>query len=1539
MNNITNEYFPTLPPCNNINILAFRGFFIYSVSVGTASTLPPPGSILYVNGGVTANIYYGDGGALSNIQSSGFVQPLANLVVSNSVTTTNVFASGQVGIGTSTPGAPLDVVSTNGVIAQFGDGTNQIQIIKSGIPSINSTTFLPISTAGVKAGTIGPSDGSSTFNFSDDGGSNFHNQFVTSDQSVGRYALAVTDNNGGDSSLYPQTMVNFTRQENDGHGAFHLEFVNQGPSDYGVGLGFLDGASSPSPFIMSIHNPYNDSAFNLSNTAGDVAVSMAMDGTNFVGVNTAAPKSQLSVQSSPIFSLNLLHNFGGDVGVRKSLISDDGNIVAILDYNNELNLWTNTNGVWTSALVSAGVSYFDMTRDGQNVVYQLESDPGVLIYPSGYVDDVEQLCAIAYGGSSNVFVATLNNSRVYSFDGSNWNSHDFTTDFTYAISASDDGVYAAISNAYGTYQFSNVSGTWQYETIGNSSHSAVSMSSDGQVICEYGNIYQRNKINIYRNKIPEFTFKGSLSGNEDYSPFLSKDGNTFSYRFYSNGFHIYLYKYRNGQWVPCRPQVNARTVSLNYDASKLMGDSSLYSVSYSSNAFNVDDSLVVSNGDITTPAFYTATGSLFDQGTQKETADSTAVSSDGSLVAYGSLVQQNVKIYKNKTFDGIISHINPYKIAINNNVLAVGTGSGGVSFGDYKNPLKTITLDESILSPSLSSDGATMALGGSNVYVNKSNTTTIPVRQLIHDSRSTSVSSDGHWVAFGNHISRTVMVYNDGVQFGQTITSGSFLFGAFVSLNKDGSTLAIGGALLFIYKRDRTGWVQTQEINTGINTVYKPCLSDDGTRIVFSEFYQNSISGDNDTTVYGYNTVSGNQDWTITLSGSIFSVQSVISGDGTTVGVFYFDLDTSNLYLSVYNYVDQSQISSTFFSPGFGNTYPLRLSVTRDGQTFCASWALGASIYDQQCNLLQTLTLEDIIISSAISGDGQTLILGNDASTGSGQPVLVYKLNETFVSDSEIQSTSGIAYFGEEVAIDYSGNVISITADNGTNLGNPTGYNSLIATTLPLTKLTFDQIPSQIVTPASRGTAVSSDGHWVAFGNHVSKTVQVYKDGVQFGSTITEPDINYFGAFVSLNKDGSVLAVAGGNGASIFSRTQTGWNFLRFMDTGFDTLVKPCLSGDGNHVILGAFYSGSNIGGGDHDTTVRAFNTVSGELDWSLPTATGEYNSIRTVISGDGNTAVIFYLDNDTYTNYIKVYDYSGPVLVSQTSYQSHYSLLSLSVTHDGQTICASDLKVIKIFDRQLTVIQIVPHPLNILSSAMSGDGQTLIVGQQPFGGNTPPYPVLVYKKQLDGSFVQETSISPLVTTGEGFGEEVAIDYYGSTVSITEDSYSGNLGDPTGYSSLIVFLKNAAGHQAVVTGDGSKIIVTNTSLYSARVYDPLLTYWSVLDVIPSSQYNASTNFDGTIININSQVFTQIPNFNQLVPVPPFSNISTTQGSNSFTVVSQFPVNNWTISGINDGSLTFYHFSLTCALDHSLDPTVVTVNADTNGSVNFIVSFI
>jgi hypothetical protein len=576
--------------------------------------------------------------------------------------------------------------------------------------------------------------------------------------SGGVIALAVSDYNG-EPSTYPQTMVNFTRQENEGNGAFHLEFVN---SDYGVGLGFLDGASTPSPFIMSIHT---DGDFQLSNSTGTVAVSMAMDGTNFVGVNTVAPTSQLSVQSSPIFSLNLLHNFVADVS--KSLISDDGNIVAILDSNNDLNLWTKTGDTWNKLFISYDVSYFDMTRDGQKVVYFNSADGEIKIYP-GYQTLATELNvnSLSFGGSSNVFVTAYGaGSYVYAFDGTNWTGYQLLGDYSFSISASDDGVHAVLSTSTQTCEFSSVFGMWQIERIGTySSSQQVSMSSDGQVIFEYTS--DGNIINIYRNKILEFTFKGNPNGTPHYNPFLSKDGNTFSYIFSGNGFYTYLYKYRNGQWVPCRPQIHARTVSLNYDASKLMGDGKLYSVSYSSNAFNVDDSLVVSNGNVTVGTDLQVNGNVFVStihtvdaaATVRNSLDavttSGAISSTGNVYAYVDDAS-NLRVYRTST--GIDELVAPFVEQVysisgeGNRILYLNSGRIlSIDYSSEWSKSERIGGDfVSILSATMSSDGNVVAVSDNgslalytwdSTYWSSAGTTGI---DDVNHIRSVSLSANG----------------------------------------------------------------------------------------------------------------------------------------------------------------------------------------------------------------------------------------------------------------------------------------------------------------------------------------------------------------------------------------------------------------------------------------------------------------------------------------------------------------------------------------------------------------------------------------------------------------------------------------------------------------------------------------------------------------------------------------------------------------------------------------------------------------------------
>ena len=1154
------------------------------IGIGTTSPtskLDVRGNIYASNSVTTTNvfatIYYGDGGALSNIQSSSFVQPLANLAVSNSVTTTNVFASGQIGIGTRTPGAALDVVASpaeiGSLIAQFGTNNPRIQLYdeNNGVPpyihgaagwglglsadgAVKFFSGNPPTFENYK-GCIGQSDDTAPFYLGNSGGP-FHNRIKTG---PGAQSLAVSDN-GEEPSIYPQTMVNFSRQENDGNGEFHLEFnqANQAPNDYGVGLGFLDGAATPSPFIMSIHNPYNDGVFQTSNTAGDVAVSMAMDGTNFVGVNTVAPTSQLSVQSSPIFNLNSINIFGG--AVFKSLISDDGNTVAILDDEYTLRLWTKTGG--TTEVSTGNVDFFDMTRDGQKIVYHESDTNQVLVYP-GYqlvTDGQAGVTSIAFGGSSNVFISNNSDGDIFSFDGTNWNFYKLSTHPPYSISASDDGVYAVVSNAYGTYQFSNVSGTWTSTQVSNK-NSVSSMSSDGQVICEYAGGKQ---INIYRNTILEFTFNGNVNGSLNYKPFLSKDGNTIIYQL-SNQYN-YLYKYQNGRWVSCRPYVQGYDGhSLNYDASKLMAGNELFSVSYSTKPFNVDDTLVVSNGNV-------------GIGTQSNPSAKLSVSGTQPRPPFAP------SYYISKHLDnldsGMILSGSGQVAAYNSSTIVVVRSSN-----DWQYP-ESVGVDAIVLS--ISYDGNTILyyVGGTYYKVTYTGTTWGAPQQIQFETGNHPImSSDGVFVAFAK--TANVVVSNNYTTF-SNIHVPSALKIAFTDAAKQIAILNSDGTSVSIWD-NKNPWTLNNSLSLTVGTDIS--ISGDGTVLCVIE---NSF--ENTSNVFRYN---GGSEWTLELT---VPDPGYISGDGK---VCVSDADIFKIY---YNTNLSTWINILTIRNSVGDYIS---SISSNGQVFLISDLIeGSNIY--------SITLPDLVYSQ-------------DAIQSSGFSV----------SSTGLVTASAIHSGGFSVQ-------------------------SAVANTY-----------TEVTIPASGGTSVSYDGHWTAFGNYVSKTVRIYKDGVQFGSTITSSE-TYFGAFVSLNRDGTVLAVGGPFGkVYTYTRTQTGWNQSRVIDTGLSIVYKPSLSGDGTRVILGTYYaSGGSTEQIDNVSIVYAYNTVSGHLDWSV-NFNGNNGQISTAISDDGETVVVAIPQ----LQFIYVYNYGNTNPVD-TIYDQ-YLFADPSISTNGNTIVfLSSYQEIKVYNR-----------------------------------------------------------------------------------------------------------------------------------------------------------------------------------------------------------------------------------------------------------------
>ena len=137
-------------------------YYVPNVGIGasTAATakLQVTGNLYVSNSVTTTNVYatrfVGDGGLLSNVTAVGFIQPLSNLVVSNSVTTTNVFVNGTL----SVPGA----MSSNIANTTFFYDTLTIPYINTQVLNVASVSVASnISTVGFTSNAL-----NTVFNYS-----------------------------------------------------------------------------------------------------------------------------------------------------------------------------------------------------------------------------------------------------------------------------------------------------------------------------------------------------------------------------------------------------------------------------------------------------------------------------------------------------------------------------------------------------------------------------------------------------------------------------------------------------------------------------------------------------------------------------------------------------------------------------------------------------------------------------------------------------------------------------------------------------------------------------------------------------------------------------------------------------------------------------------------------------------------------------------------------------------------------------------------------------------------------------------------------------------------------------------------------------------------------------------------------------------------------------------------------------------------------------------------------------------------------------
>jgi len=494
--------------------------------------------------------------------------------------------------------------------------------------------------------------------------------------------------------------------------------------------------------------------------------------------------------------------------------------------------------------------------------------------------------------------------------------------------------------------------------------------------------------------------------------------------------------------------------------------------------------------------------------------------------------------------------------------------------------------------------------------------------------------------------------------------------GSVLSISYDGNTILyvsyVGNSTMY-YKVTYTGtaWGAPQQIQFETPSIPIMSMSSDGVFVAFANS-ANVVVSNNYITFSNIHVPSARS---IAFTDAAKQI-AILNSDGTSVSIWDNKNPwTLNNSLTVSGgtdisisedgtvlYVNENSYTSNVFRYNGGSEWTLELTVpgyrgyiSGDGKVFVNDQVGIFKIY-YNTNLSTWINILNIRNSggdyiSSISSNGQVFLI-TDVNEGSN----IYSITLPYpvYSQDAIQSSG--------FSVSSNGLVTASAIQSG-------GFSVQSAVANTYTEVTI---------PASGGTSVSYDGHWTAFGNYVSKTVRIYKDGVQFGSTLTSSD-TYFGAFVSLNRDGSVLAVGGPFGkVYTYTRTQTGWNQSRVINTGLSIVYKPSLSGDGTRVILGTYFAdGGSTGQSDHVSIVYAYNTVSGHLDWSV-----NYNrnngQISTAISDDGETVVVAI--SELQSIYIYNYGDTNPV---DTIYQTNMGP-DPSVSTNGNTfvLVSGDQKI-----------------------------------------------------------------------------------------------------------------------------------------------------------------------------------------------------------------------------------------------------------------------
>lgn len=344
---------------------------------------------------------------------------------------------------------------------------------------------------------------------------------------------------------------------------------------------------------------------------------------------------------------------------------------------------------------------------------------------------------------------------------------------------------------------------------------------------------------------------------------------------------------------------------------------------------------------------------------------------------------------------------------------------------------------------------------------------------------------------------------------------------------------------------------------------------------------------------------------------------------------------------------------------------------TNGGKVKVYSWNASTSLWVQRGTDINGTDANGFLGGSlAISGDGNSFIVGANSSSGGIGKVFIYVWNGSAWVTRNSQTLQGGTgtYFGTNVAMSKDGNIIAIGEQNsnegGTNSGRVLVYEWNSSTSLWVLK-------DKIVGSSGEELAwcsLSDYGNVLAVGGYTANNVKVYSwvetKYVQRGSSIVE-EVGGDNAFRSvLSGDGNTVAIGAtlndDNGANAGHVRVFDWNGSAWVQRGLDIDGEAAgdqsgtsleLSASGNTLAIGAI---SNGGGGAVSGHMRIYiwtGTAWQKLGSDIDGVASNFGGGDISLSGDG-TRVIFnesLHDNGGISNVGRVRIYGINVLGSYT--------------------------------------------------------------------------------------------------------------------------------------------------------------------------------------------------------------------------------------------------------------------------------------------------